>query len=96
MGEQLSLHNPCCTDRPPIYVYLIHIWTVFCPDFQKGMMPSEKGTFSAVNRQKGKISAVNWRKRAQLAQWTEYQKKATLCVDNKKAKTELKAMCDCH
>ena len=31
---------------------------VFCPGFQKGMVPSEKGTISAVNR----------RKRAQLAQ----------------------------
>ena len=23
--------------------------SVFCPDFQKGRVPSEKGTFSAVN-----------------------------------------------
>ena len=40
---------------------------VFCPGFQKGRVPSEKGTFSAVNgpdRQKGTISAVNGTKRA--------------------------------
>ena len=41
---------------------------MFCPGFQKGRVPSEKGTFSAVNdRQKGTITAVNGRKRAQSA-----------------------------
>ena len=33
---------------------------VFCPGFQKGRVPSEKGTFSAVNGpSKGPISAEN-------------------------------------
>ena len=45
---------------------------MFCPGFQKGRVPSEKGTFSAVNglskghnylrgerKKKGTISAVN-------------------------------------
>ena len=51
---------------------------VFCPSFQKGRVPSEKGTFSVVNgptkghhwrgerQKKGTISAVNVRKRALL------------------------------
>ena len=50
--------------------------SVFCPGFQKGRVPSEKGTFSAVSgpskghnyrgelKKKGIISAVNVRKRA--------------------------------
>ena len=34
--------------------------TVFCPGFQKGRVPSEKGHFSAVNGpSKGHFSAVN-------------------------------------
>ena len=45
--------------------------TVFCPGFQKGRVPSEKGTFSAMNgpskghnyrgklKKKGTINAVN-------------------------------------
>ena len=55
--------------------------------------------------QNGTISAVNWRKRAQLARWTEEKghmwmdnkrgtAQSTLCVDNKNDKTELKGMCD--
>ena len=52
--------------------------TVFCPGFQKGRVPSEKGTFSAVNgpskghhyrgerKKKGTISAVNGTKKALL------------------------------
>ena len=52
--------------------------TVFCPGFQKGRVPSEKGTFSAVSepskghnwhselKKKGTLSAVNGRKRALL------------------------------
>ena len=51
---------------------------MFCPGFQKGRVPSEKGTFSAVSgpskgynlrgerKKKGTISAVNGRKRALL------------------------------
>ena len=54
------------------------IGTVFCPGFQKGRVPPEKGTFSAVNgpskghhwrnerKIKGTISAVNGIKRALL------------------------------
>ena len=54
-------------------------------------------------RQNCTISAVNWRKRAQLVRWTEEKgtinmwmdnkrgtAQSTLCVDNKKDKTELK------
>ena len=34
--------------------------TVFCPSFQKGRVPSQKGTFIAVNGlSKGHFSAVN-------------------------------------
>ena len=60
-----------------------------------------KGHFSAVNRpSKGHFSTVNWRKRALLTKsalewlnkWCTAQ--STLCVGNKKGKTELKAMCD--
>ena len=50
---------------------------MFCPGFQKGRVPSEKGTFSAVNEEKwhnqrselnkkGTINAVNGTKRALL------------------------------
>ena len=51
---------------------------MFCQGFQKGRVPSEKGTFSAVNgpskghnqrgerKKKGTISAVNGTKRALL------------------------------
>ena len=39
--------------------------TVFCPGFQKGRVPSQKGTFSTVNGlSKGHFSAVNGIKRA--------------------------------
>ena len=39
--------------------------SVFCPGFQKGRVPSQKGTFSAVNGlSKGHFSAVNGLKRA--------------------------------
>ena len=53
--------------------------TVFCPGFQKGRVPFENGTFSAVNgpskghnergerNKKGTISAVHGRKMAHLA-----------------------------
>ena len=49
--------------------------SVFCPGFQKGRVPSEKGTFSAMNgaskghnqrgelEKKGTISAVNGREK---------------------------------
>ena len=84
--------------------------SVFCPGFQKGRVPSEKGTrvvngrskghFSAVNGpSKGHFSMVNGRKRALLTSALEWHNKrctaqSTLCVGNKKGKTELKAMCD--
>ena len=39
--------------------------SVFCPGFQKGRVPSQKGTFSAMNGlSKGHFSAVNGLKRA--------------------------------
>ena len=39
--------------------FVMHV-TVFCPGFQKGRVPSQKGTFSAVNGlSKGHFSAVN-------------------------------------
>ena len=53
----------------PLYPVDIHYYPVFCPGFQKGRVPSEKGTSSAVNGpSKGIISAVNGRKRALLTQ----------------------------
>ena len=80
------------------------------PGFQKGRVPSEKGTFSAVNggpskghnlrgerNKKGTISAVNGINRALLTRRTDNKRgtsQSTLCVDNKKDKTEIKAMCD--
>ena len=84
---------------------------MFCPGFQKGRVPTEKGTFSAVNglskghnysgelKKKGTSSLVNGRKRALLTRWTDNKRgtaQSMLYVDNKKDKTELKAMCDCH
>ena len=33
--------------------------TLFCPGFQKDRVPSEKGTFSVMDGQKGTISVVN-------------------------------------
>ena len=72
-------------------------------------MPSQKGTFSAVNGlAKGHFSEVNrlskWHfsavKRALLTksalEWHNKRGKAqsTLCVDTKKGKAELKGMCD--
>ena len=54
--------------------------SVFCPGFQKGRVPSEEGTFSAVNgtskghnqrgerKKKGTISVVNGTKRGLLTQ----------------------------
>ena len=47
------------------YLFKIKQHTVFCPGFQKGRVPSQKGTFSAVNGlSKGHFSAVNGLKRA--------------------------------
>ena len=43
----------------------MHALAVFCPGFQKGRVPSQKGKFSAVNGlSKGHFSAVNGLKRA--------------------------------
>ena len=53
-----------------------------------GRVTSEKGTFSAVNGRKRALltnSALEWHNKRCTAQ-------STLCVDNKKGKTELKAM----
>ena len=70
--------------------------------FKIGRVPSENGTFSAVNGpSKGTISVVNWRKRALitavngrkralLTRWMDNKRdtaQSTLCVDNKKDKT---------
>ena len=69
---------------------------------------SKESAVNGPDRQNGTISVVNWRKRAQLAWWTGEKctinmwmdnergtAQSTLCVDNKKDKTEL-AMCDWH
>ena len=38
----------------------VYCYTVFCPGFQKGRVPSEKGIFSPVSGpSKGPISTVN-------------------------------------
>ena len=44
----------------PIHCNKFSDMSVFCPGFQKGRVPSEKGHFSAVNGpSKGHFSAVN-------------------------------------
>ena len=66
----IGVNHPAIVREIPHFAFL----PVFYPGFQKGRVPSEKGTFSAMNgpdRQKGTISAVNWRKMAQLVRWTE-------------------------
>ena len=95
---------------------------VFCPGFQKGRVPSEKGTLAQwTDRQKGTLARWTDRQKGTLARWTEEKgiisavngwkralltksalewlnkrctAQSTLCVRNKKGKTELKAMCD--
>ena len=56
----------------------------------------QKGTISAALELKklATISVVNGGKRATDNKRGTAQ--STLCMDNKKDKTELKAMCDCH
>ena len=63
------------TDKLSVLYFAVHmtryhmlLYAVFCPGFHKGRVPSQKGTFRAVNGpSKGHISAVNGRKGAQLA-----------------------------
>ena len=43
---QLTLVND---NRSDTDIYITAVYSVFCPGFQKGRVPSEKGTFSAVN-----------------------------------------------
>ena len=77
-------------------------YPVFCPGFQKDRVLSEKSTLARWTEYKGHdmISAVNGRKRALLTksapEWNNKRctAQSTLCVGNKKGKTELKAMCD--
>ena len=38
-----------CSNNNNIIKHLKQIYSVFCPGFQKGRVPSEKGTFSTVN-----------------------------------------------
>ena len=70
------------------------------PRFSEGQGAIWKGHFSAVNGpSKGHFSAVNGWKRALLTksalEWLNKRctAQSTLCVGNKKGKTELKAMC---
>ena len=78
---------------------------MFCPGFENGTFravsgPSKGDNYRGELKKKGIISAVNGRKKALLTksalEW--HNKRGTaqsmLCVDNKKGKTELKAMCD--
>ena len=101
-----GLWNSCCR------LLVLTTTSVFCPGFQKGRVPSERGTLARwtdrqkdtlarwTDRQKGIISAVNGWKRALLTksalEWLNKRctAQSTLCVGNKKGKTELKAMCD--
>ena len=46
--------------------------TVFCPGFQKGRVPSEKGTLARwTDRQKGTLARWTDRQKGTLARWTE-------------------------
>ena len=45
---------------------------VFCPGFQKGRVPSEKGTLARwTDRQKGTLARWMDRQKGTLARWTE-------------------------
>ena len=45
---------------------------VFCPGFQKGRVPSEKGTLARwTDRQKGTLARWTDRQKGTLARWTE-------------------------
>ena len=46
--------------------------TVFCPGFQKGRVPSEKGTLARwTDRQKGTLARWTDRQKVTLVRWTE-------------------------
>ena len=46
--------------------------SVFCPGFQKGRVPSEKGTLARwTDRQKGTLALWTDRQKGTLARWTE-------------------------
>ena len=47
-------------------------YPVFCPGFQKGRVPSEKGTLARwTDRQKGTLARWTDRQKGTLARWTE-------------------------
>ena len=49
---------------------------VFCPGFQKGRVPSEKGTLARwTDRQKGTLARWTDRQKGILARWTDRQKR---------------------
>ena len=98
----LIFHIICCWDYigPCIAIHVVtydnapfvisrYVSSVL-PRFSKGQGAVWKWNFSAVNLRKRALltkSALEWHNKRCTAQ-------STLCVSNKKGKTELKAMCD--
>ena len=49
-----------------------YTYAVFCPGFQKGRVPSEKGTLARwTDRQKGTLAQWTDSQKGTLARWTE-------------------------
>ena len=98
IGPCIAIHVVTYDNAPSVISRYV---SSVLPRFSKGQGTIWKEHFSAVNWIfKGMISAVNGRKRALLTKSAlEWHNKrctaqSTLCVGNKKGKTELKAMCD--
>ena len=66
--------HPSDYSRPYIII-LEQDCAVFCPGFQKGRVPSEKGTLARwTDRQKGTLARWTDRQKGTLARWTDRQK----------------------
>ena len=67
--EMRQVHNSCLLSAITCDA---ETWTVFCPRFQKGRVPSEKGTLARwTDRQKGTLARWTDRQKGPLARWTE-------------------------
>ena len=63
------------TNTSSVLLKFIYQYTVFCPGFQKGRVPSEKGTLARwTGRQKGTLAWWKDRQKGTLARWTDRQK----------------------
>ena len=74
--EGLTGHSVLYTKTIPYVVFQesthARRGTVFCPGFQKGRVPSEKGTLARwTDRQKGTLARWTDRQKGTLARWTE-------------------------